>query len=144
MNKSNELSIKKFCYSLLVVVVLIFLGFWLLFRPSDETKQLRKDLNERGVTTVGVIYDKKHVIKSKVLFFYEFKMDSVKYTGYCSGYSDWKLYVGDSIQIRYDPLNPARNERVKVPVETEKKGPLFWIIVIPLTVAGIYFRFRWD
>ncbi|MBD5174841.1 MAG: hypothetical protein HDT06_03365 [Bacteroidales bacterium] len=143
MSKSNIFSIKNICCLILAVgSVIVF--FWLLLRPSDNLKQLRADLDERGVITKAVIYDKKPVIKSNVLFFYEFKIDSINYNGNFSGYLSWKLDVGDSIQIRYDPLNPVRNERVNVPVEKEKKSPLFWIIVLPLTVAVIYFSFRWD
>ena len=140
MSKSNELSIKKFCFALLVVFVLIFLGLWLLFRPSDYIRQLRADLDERGVTTTAVIYDRKNVIKSRDLFFYKFEVDGTRYKGHLSGYMDWKLYAGDSVQIRYDPLDPTRNEWIKVPVETTKASPLFWIIVLPIAIAGLYFN----
>lgn len=139
MNKSNELSIKNFCYSLLVVFVLIFLGLWLLFRPSDHIKQLRADLDERGVTTTAVIYDRKNVIKSRDLFFYKFEVDGTGYKGDFSGYMSWKLYAGDSVQIRYDPLDPTRNEWIKVPVERVIDGPLDWIIGIPLIILTCYF-----
>lgn len=120
----------------------IFATFLLLFSSclSAETKQLRQDLDERGVISTGVIYDKKYVIRTDNIFFYEFKVDSSKYTGHFSGYVLWKLDVGDSIEIRYDPLNPARNERVKAPVEAEKLSHLFWIIAIPIMIAGFYLK----
>lgn len=132
---------KKDIYSLIVILVSIpiLMSF---FIGSSDTEQLRADLDERGVTTMGVIYEKKYVIKSKNIYKYNFNVGKSRYTGNFSGSVLWKLYEGDSIQIRYDPLNPARNERVKVPVESKKVSPLFWIIMIPILVYCVYSRIR--
>lgn len=67
-------------------------------------------------------------------FKYSFYVNNQRYKGRFSGYDGWKLYENDTIQLRYDPLDPTRNKWIKTPVEHEPADPHKIIVAILLIV----------
>lgn len=105
--------------------------------------RLRKDLDNRGVVTNGVIYEIKSGNRTTMSFYYEFDVDGQRYTGYFGGYGSWLINVGDTIKLRYDPLDPSRNKRIKTLVPTKKTttGDIIFCVIVVIAV-GIYYFFK--
>ena len=107
---------------------------------------LRKDLENRGITTYGIIYRKES--GNKINFRYEFEVNNQRYTGCFDGYHNWLINVGDTVKLKYDPFDPSRNKWIKTPVPTKetstKKIILCSVIAIVTVVLSIYARYKFD
>ena len=79
---------------------------------------LNRDLNKRGVITYGIIYETNNNItkygnlKDTLTYRYYFEANNIRYRGSFSAH--WKLHyhLDDTIKLRYDPLNPSRNQAI--------------------------------
>lgn len=136
MQKSSKIAL------VISIILFIFYAYYAL-DVHMSIKHLRADLSERGIITNGVIYEKKAGYKSKVSFYYIFNVNDINYRGYFNNYSS-NFQIGDTIQLKYDPLDPTRNEKIKPPsITSTTKGKLIVaaIFVVPVIFILLYVRF---
>lgn len=130
----------KIVISICALIFSIFVCGW--FYGVKETKQLREDLSARGVTTSGKIYEITNGVRGRKKFLYSFQVNEYEYRGNFNANRN-SFQIGDIIRLKYDPLDPSRNEWIRTPMQTSKKttGNIIFCIIIGICV-GIYYFFR--
>lgn len=96
---------KSIIIPLLIIISLVLVICWDASNLASERRQLEEDLDARGAVTTGVIYQRQAEPRGEMRFYYKFNVAKQGFTGNFKGYSRWKLYENDTIQLRYDPLD---------------------------------------
>lgn len=78
----------------------------------NKMRVLESDLEKRGVTTIGVVYKETKGHKSKTSVYYRFYVEGKEFSGTFGSYAG-NYAIGDSVRLKYDPLDPSRNKRIK-------------------------------
>ena len=129
---------KKITTSIWAILFIILVGSWI--NASRELNQLREDLSNRGVTTIGMISEIKPGVKGKKVFMYSFQVNNHEYYGNFNA-NRHSFQIGDSVKLKYDPLDPSRNERIRPPsITSTTKGKLIVAayFLVPLLLCGCY------
>ena len=133
MDKSSKIAI-----CIIAVFSIVLAWGWII--AAREINQLREDLSNRGVTTIGMISEIKPGVKGKKVFMYSFQVNNHEYYGNFNA-NRHSFQIGDSVKLKYDPLDPSRNERIRPPsITSTTKGKLIVAayFLVPLLLCGCY------
>lgn len=102
--------LKKYAIHIIVIVALVFLGFRSCYQQHRASDLLSANFS---VTNCQVTKTVRAVRPSRVIVYYEFDVDSMKYTGtkiYSLLKVDPKLLSGLQFPVAYEVSNPSNNE----------------------------------
>ncbi|MBD5219551.1 MAG: hypothetical protein HDS72_04845 [Bacteroidales bacterium] len=139
MDKSSKIAI-----CIIAVFSIVLAWGWII--AAREIDQLREDLSNRGVTTIGMISEIKPGVKGKKVFMYSFQASNHEYYGKFNANRN-SFQIGDSVKLKYDPLDPSRNERIRpASITSTTKGKLivaaYLLVPILFSIGYVIYIFK--